>query len=72
MKRCHWVEFVPIAQVKFAEWTHDNQLRQPVFLGRLARSDARMANAHRCRGRTLLEHISVGRRGNLVPIARAD
>jgi bifunctional non-homologous end joining protein LigD len=33
MKRCHWVEPVLIAQVKFTEWTHDNQLRQPVFLG---------------------------------------
>src|SRR5262249_19642447 len=33
MKRCHWVKPVLIAQVKFTEWTHDNQLRQPVFLG---------------------------------------
>jgi ATP-dependent DNA ligase len=29
----HWVEPVLIAQVKFTEWTHDDQLRQPVFLG---------------------------------------
>jgi bifunctional non-homologous end joining protein LigD len=33
MKRCHWVKPVLIAQVKFTEWTHDNQFRQPVFLG---------------------------------------
>lgn len=33
MKRHHWVEPVLVAQVKFTEWTHDNQLRQPVFLG---------------------------------------
>jgi bifunctional non-homologous end joining protein LigD len=33
MKRCHWVKPVLVAQVKFTEWTHDNQLRQPVFLG---------------------------------------
>ena len=33
MKRCHWVEPVLVAQVKFTEWTSDNQLRQPVFLG---------------------------------------
>jgi bifunctional non-homologous end joining protein LigD len=33
MKRCVWVEPVLVAQVKFAEWTSDNQLRQPVFLG---------------------------------------
>jgi len=33
MQRCHWVNPVLIAQVKFTEWTHDDQLRQPVFLG---------------------------------------
>jgi ATP-dependent DNA ligase len=33
VKRCRWVKPVLIAQVKFAEWTHDDQLRQPVFLG---------------------------------------
>jgi bifunctional non-homologous end joining protein LigD len=33
MKRCGWVEPVLVAQVKFTEWTLDDQLRQPVFLG---------------------------------------
>ena len=33
MQRCQWVKPVLIAQVKFTEWTNDNQLRQPVFLG---------------------------------------
>jgi bifunctional non-homologous end joining protein LigD len=33
MQRCQWVKPVLIAQVKFTEWTLDNQLRQPVFLG---------------------------------------
>jgi bifunctional non-homologous end joining protein LigD len=33
MKRCVWVEPVLVAQIKFTEWTHDDQLRQPVFLG---------------------------------------
>jgi bifunctional non-homologous end joining protein LigD len=33
MKRCGWVEPVLIAQVKFTEWTLDDQIRQPVFLG---------------------------------------
>jgi bifunctional non-homologous end joining protein LigD len=33
MKRCVWVESVLVAQVKFTEWTLDDQLRQPVFLG---------------------------------------
>jgi ATP dependent DNA ligase C terminal region len=30
---CGWVEPVLVAQFKFTEWTSDNQLRQPVFLG---------------------------------------
>ena len=33
MQRCQWVKPVLVAQVKFTEWTNDNQLRQPVFLG---------------------------------------
>jgi bifunctional non-homologous end joining protein LigD len=33
MKRCVWVEPVLVAQVKFTDWTSDDQLRQPVFLG---------------------------------------
>jgi bifunctional non-homologous end joining protein LigD len=33
MKRCHWLKPVLVAQVKFTEWTLDDQLRQPVFLG---------------------------------------
>src|SRR5262245_26603512 len=41
MKRCHWVKPVLIAQVKFTEWTHDDQLRQPVFLGLRADKEAK-------------------------------
>jgi bifunctional non-homologous end joining protein LigD len=33
MKRCHWVEPTFVCQIKFAEWTRDDRLRQPVFLG---------------------------------------
>jgi bifunctional non-homologous end joining protein LigD len=33
MKRCHWVEPTMVAQIKFSEWTRDEHLRQPVFLG---------------------------------------
>ena len=33
MKRCHWVEPVMVCEVKFTEWTRDDRLRQPVFLG---------------------------------------
>jgi bifunctional non-homologous end joining protein LigD len=39
MKRCHWVEPVLVALIKFAEWALHDQLRQPVFLG--LRSDKR-------------------------------
>ena len=33
MKRCTWVNPVFVCQLKFAEWTRDAKLRQPVFLG---------------------------------------
>jgi bifunctional non-homologous end joining protein LigD len=33
MKRCVWLKPVLVAQIKFTEWTNDDQLRQPVFLG---------------------------------------
>ena len=41
MQRCQWVKPVLIAQVKFTEWTHDNQFRQPVFLGLRTDKEAR-------------------------------
>ena len=33
MKRCRWVEPNMVCQVRFSEWTRDDKLRQPVFLG---------------------------------------
>jgi bifunctional non-homologous end joining protein LigD len=33
MKKCHWLRPELVCQVKFAEWTRDGKLRQPVFLG---------------------------------------
>jgi bifunctional non-homologous end joining protein LigD len=33
MRRCHWVKPVMVCQVRFTEWTRDDRLRQPVFLG---------------------------------------
>lgn len=33
MRRIQWVDPVFVCQVKFAEWTRDGKLRQPVFLG---------------------------------------
>ena len=33
MRKMHWVNPKFVAQIKFAEWTRDQKLRQPVFLG---------------------------------------
>lgn len=33
MRRCTWLKPQLVCQVKFAEWTRDQRLRQPVFLG---------------------------------------
>jgi bifunctional non-homologous end joining protein LigD len=32
-ERAHWVRPVVVVEVKFAEWTADGKLRQPIFLG---------------------------------------
>jgi bifunctional non-homologous end joining protein LigD len=40
MKRCHWLKPALVCQVKFAEWTRDGKLRQPVFLGLREDKDA--------------------------------
>ncbi|MFL6513430.1 MAG: non-homologous end-joining DNA ligase [Chthoniobacterales bacterium] len=33
MKQMHWINPKFVAQIKFAEWTRDGKLRQPVYLG---------------------------------------
>jgi bifunctional non-homologous end joining protein LigD len=33
MRECSWIEPRLVCQIRFAEWTHDGHLRQPVFLG---------------------------------------
>jgi bifunctional non-homologous end joining protein LigD len=33
MKRCRWVKPTMVCEIKFTEWTRDDRLRQPVFLG---------------------------------------
>jgi bifunctional non-homologous end joining protein LigD len=33
MKRCRWVQPKLVCQVRFSEWTREEKLRQPVFLG---------------------------------------
>ncbi|EDY18173.1 DNA polymerase LigD, ligase domain protein [Chthoniobacter flavus Ellin428] len=40
MRRCHWVEPKMVCQIKFGEWTRDDVLRQPVFLGLREDKDA--------------------------------
>ena len=41
MKKCHWLKPKLVCQVKFAEWTRDESLRQPVFLGLREDKDAK-------------------------------
>jgi bifunctional non-homologous end joining protein LigD len=41
MRRCTWVNPVFVCQLKFAEWTRDAKLRQPVFLGMREDKEAR-------------------------------
>ncbi|MES2308223.1 MAG: non-homologous end-joining DNA ligase [Verrucomicrobiota bacterium] len=33
MRKCHWITPELVCQVRFSEWTRDEKLRQPVFLG---------------------------------------
>lgn len=33
LRKVHWVQPKLVAEIKFAEWTHEGQLRAPVFLG---------------------------------------
>ncbi|HEV2319868.1 MAG TPA: non-homologous end-joining DNA ligase [Verrucomicrobiae bacterium] len=40
MKKCHWVEPQLVCQVAFSEWTRDDKLRQPAFLGLREDKDA--------------------------------
>jgi bifunctional non-homologous end joining protein LigD len=48
MRRCHWVKPVMVCQVKFTEWTRDDRLRQPVFLG--LREDKKASEVMRKKG----------------------
>jgi bifunctional non-homologous end joining protein LigD len=40
MRKCHWIEPNMVCQIKFSEWTRDDKLRQPVFLGLREDKDA--------------------------------
>ena len=39
-ERAHWVKPTVVVEVKFAEWTSDGRLRQPIFLGTRDDKDA--------------------------------
>ncbi len=56
IKRCRWVRPELVCQIRFTEWTHDDRLRQPVFLG--LRED--MAAAEVVRERAWLEGCMKG------------
>ena len=45
MRKVNWLKPGLVAQIKFAEWTDDGLLRQPVFLG--LRKDKRARDVHR-------------------------
>ena len=38
---CHWIQPEIVCQIKFREWTRDQRLRQPVFLGIREDKDAK-------------------------------
>jgi bifunctional non-homologous end joining protein LigD len=40
IKRCTWIEPQLVCKIRFAEWTRDNHLRQPAFLGLREDKDA--------------------------------
>jgi bifunctional non-homologous end joining protein LigD len=40
MKKCHWLRPEMVCQIRFSEWTRDEKLRQPVFLGLREDKDA--------------------------------
>ncbi len=42
---CTWVKPVLVCEVKFSEWTKDNILRQPIFMG--LREDKNAKDVHR-------------------------
>ena len=43
-ERAHWVKPTVVVEVKFAEWTSDDRLRQPIFLG--VRDDKNARDVH--------------------------
>ena len=73
MKRCHWVKPIRVAQVKFTEWTHDDQLRQRVFLGLRTDKEAKhvVRDEDKCRHLETTKNISLKRRLDIEASYRA-
>ena len=66
MSKVTWVRPTLVAQIRFAEWTDDGLLRQPVFLGLRADKRAREVVREAARGRGRAE-VS---RGRCLPTGR--
>jgi bifunctional non-homologous end joining protein LigD len=67
-ERPHWVRPELVAQIKFTEWTADNHLRQPVFLGLRDDKDPRSV----VRESTIRHHASVTQRLAPKPTSTPD
>jgi len=62
----HWVRPRIVVEVKFAEWTADRRLRQPIFLG--VRDDKNARDVHR--ERESIQSLGARRKGARRPAAR--
>ncbi len=66
----HWVKPALVAQVKFAEWTADGRLRQPVYLG--LRDDKKPADVRREGGQAVRQTIRAKSRTDDVTSGRHE
>ncbi len=67
-ERAHWLEPVLVAQVKFTEWTADNYLRHPVYLGLRDDKPAREVTREQKRlHASVTSRVSAAARGDAPP-----
>jgi ATP-dependent DNA ligase len=71
MKRCVWVKPIIISEVKFTEWTRDDRLRHPVFIGlREDKNPTELGSGRRVRGgdeQLILRKMLLHRRATADP-----
>jgi hypothetical protein len=71
MKRCVWVKPIIISEVKFTEWTRDDRLRHPVFIGlREDKNPKELGSGRRVRGgdeQLILRKMLLHRRATADP-----